>query len=378
MARPTRPLKLDRLETRITPAGQLDPTFGAGATGLAVFPFAQDGFTQFATADSAVQADGKIVVVGNVANGNVTEVGVMRLERDGKTLDATFGTSGRLHFGVNGDSAGGVAIDGGKIVISGGKSGTPVGEEFVARLNADGTPDTTFNNTGLVPGQLILPAGPFQGNGADVAVRAGGAYVVLGSVGSLGMDNFGNLTGDVSLAVTQVTAGGVIDTAFGTAGTAGDRLSAQIDLHPELQPGRSASSPERRHREQCGSRCRYRHRRHQLHRQAHRRRPTLVRRIGRYHVRRRRHRAGADDGRRADRYDEVPPIHAGRRGRDRRHRPHHPSRHHDRLRHANDHSSQRRRRRASGRGRDARPVVLDRRESPRSISRTRVPISAAP
>jgi len=151
---------------RLDPDGSLDPTFAAGspadtAGGPLVFAL-------------ALQPDGKILVAGQFTNFNGTaRYHLARLNADG-SLDATFlntGTGPNRHvWTVRPQSDGKVLIGGAFTEFN----GVPRG--LIARLNADGTLDTTFLATGsglegdesreaqclaLQPNGRILVAGRF-------------------------------------------------------------------------------------------------------------------------------------------------------------------------------------------------------------------------
>jgi len=83
------------LEDRTAPAaGDLDLAFNG--TGKQVVPFDLGGADSDTGAAVAVQADGKIVLVGTVtqATANDTDFAVTRLNPDG-SLDTAFGAGGR-------------------------------------------------------------------------------------------------------------------------------------------------------------------------------------------------------------------------------------------------------------------------------------------
>src|SRR5262249_2025420 len=107
--------------------------------------------------DVAVQPDGKIVVVGSVyrktGNAGARSIFVQRLNQDGSP-DKTFNKTGSLTIQTgNSDDPSSVAIQpDGKILIGGAalvnnsvKNGTLA--SLVARVNPDGTLDTTFGNS---------------------------------------------------------------------------------------------------------------------------------------------------------------------------------------------------------------------------------------
>lgn len=101
-----------------------------------------------------LQSDGKIVVVGEVTGGFGKDVGVMRLNSNG-SLDNTFSGDGKGFYDFNhfkDDYVTGVVMQGTKIVVSGyvQESSSSSNTQFVVmRLNSDGTPDLTFNGTGV-------------------------------------------------------------------------------------------------------------------------------------------------------------------------------------------------------------------------------------
>src|SRR5262245_45349197 len=114
--------------------GDLDPTFdGDGGRGISALR----------TADAvAVQPDGRIVVAGLSAAAFAFTV--VRLEPGGGD-DRSFGAGGvrTIDFGgFNWPRAVALQPDG-KIVVSGGASNLQI-----ARLDADGSPDTGFGNAG--------------------------------------------------------------------------------------------------------------------------------------------------------------------------------------------------------------------------------------
>ena len=156
---------------RLLPNGQLDPSFGTNgvATGIQT-----PGLPAL-----AVQPNGQIIISGVNLAGPATSpvVGITRLNADG-TVDTTFGTDGTTTIPVTlagqathvGPTAVLVQPDG-KILVTGNASvrtgrRTGISDGVVARLNANGTPDTTFGTGGLT----LITANPFpDGLGLDAA-----------------------------------------------------------------------------------------------------------------------------------------------------------------------------------------------------------------
>jgi uncharacterized delta-60 repeat protein len=132
--------KTKALLLRYSPSGVLENTFGFHFDEPVDMGLAQNS----RLLAMALQADGKLVVAGlSLANS-----GVARFLADG-TLDATFGTSGKMVFqaGTSTSSITSVAIQStGAIVVA----GTSDAGAFVARLTTAGALDTTFGSGGIV------------------------------------------------------------------------------------------------------------------------------------------------------------------------------------------------------------------------------------
>ncbi len=106
----------DLVVARYLPSGMLDASFGDGGIVSVDFDGGRD-----VGHDLAVDAEGRIVVVGRAYSNGRYGAAVLRLMPDG-TPDAGFGNSGKLvlHVGETSDRADAVAIDGrGRIVVAG-------------------------------------------------------------------------------------------------------------------------------------------------------------------------------------------------------------------------------------------------------------------
>jgi len=231
---------------RINTDGTLDATFNPGGAGPNAMVRAL-----------ALQPDGRILIGGNGATYNGVFRGtVTRLNADG-TPDASFNGSGTSAGGVVESIA--VQPDG-KILIGGSFptfNGVP--RSRIARLNADGSLDATFNpgsgfnNTVLSivvqPDGKILVGGAFtQYNGAPVGIIVRlnadgsldstfntGAASANGSVESIVLQPDGRIlvggqfsffNGAPALGVVRLTASGAIDTAINVPGTASGIVTA--------------------------------------------------------------------------------------------------------------------------------------------------------
>lgn len=191
---------------RYNPDGSPDLTFGNG-TGSAKITFGV-GSEDVATG-VAVQADGKIVVVGYTNVRGNRDFAFARLTATGG-LDTSFDTDGlkTLDFGFDSDErAAAVAIQtDGKIVVAGTFSGGVTGSNFgIARLNpVDGSLDATFNGGGMQ--NVNIGVNDFA---TALAIQANGRIVVAGYT------DLGSATGNpFDFAVVRLLGNGASDTSF--------------------------------------------------------------------------------------------------------------------------------------------------------------------
>jgi uncharacterized delta-60 repeat protein len=207
---------------RFNANGTLDTTFNG--TGIQLIPEAAFGSSANSVeGDSlAVQADGKIVVVGsaNTSSSNYSNWVTARLNSDG-SLDTSFNGGGVsvLNLIGNAPSAHDVVVQpDGKILVGG--QHVIVGTGFypaLARYNPDGTLDNSFNGTGEL---LVSPTGPFQTVWA-IAMQADGtlaAFEGYYTTEQIAHFNTGLMAGSDVLSVTD-TDGAPTSTAVTAAPT---------------------------------------------------------------------------------------------------------------------------------------------------------------
>ncbi len=196
----------------LSQAGKVDTSFGGGQ-GFVETSFPYGGFGNAI----AVQPDGKIVVAGATApvDGLADEdivLALARLNPDGSP-DTSFGSGqGKLIVdGAPGASALAIMPDG-RIVVAG-RQTDAYGSTFVQvnRFEPDGTPDPTFGQAGEAsfrfgPGQIAADLVGGLAIEPDGSILVGGSYE-----GSY-------TTQEEDVAVGKLTAAGVLDATFGTAG----------------------------------------------------------------------------------------------------------------------------------------------------------------
>ena len=208
------PPNYDFFLARYNTDGSLDSTFGTGGKVTTTFSSANIG-----ASDLAIQPDGKIVVVSSSAG-----FLLVRYNING-SLDNSFGTGGMVstNFGNN-DFAYAVAFQSdGKIVAAGSDNNSLTSNFALARYNTDGSLDASFGTSGKV----ITPSG----SAYDIAIQSDGKIVAVGysSTGtSLGFALVRYNT-DGSLDSTFGAGGKVITTFSNGIGFVKNRVTIQSD-----------------------------------------------------------------------------------------------------------------------------------------------------
>ena len=209
------------LVLRLTADGTPDASFNA--TGTVVMPMG--GLYASLTA-VAVQADGAIVAGGTAyGGGGNRDFALLRLTPAG-VPDAMFGTAGIVttSFTTGDDSVQDIALQpDGRIVAAGSTGGADSGFGL-ARYNADGTLDASFNGAG----QVFTSFGPGADEARALALDAGGRILVAGGMQVAGVDR--------DVAVARYTASGALDASFGSGGKVTLTLGARQDVAFAIAP----------------------------------------------------------------------------------------------------------------------------------------------
>lgn len=224
----------------------------------------------------ALQADGKIVVVGSIAFFPNQDFYVTRLNTNG-SLDTTFNGTGTVILDLgSGDFAASVKIQpDGKIVVGGTRGNGITNSYAIVRFNTDGSPDTTFDGDGRVftrvhpmssldrfadfviqPDGKIVGAGTARipdvnGNGRDsfVTVRYNtdgsldttfdGDGITIAQIGgttlsvqSVGLQSDGKIIvgGD---DLIRYNPNGSLDSSFGTSGKVTTPVGSNIEIQSD-------------------------------------------------------------------------------------------------------------------------------------------------
>jgi uncharacterized delta-60 repeat protein len=194
--------------------GSLDTTWNSSGIVMT-----QAGYSDDHAYAIALQNDGKIVVAGDTETGGVggvyTQFGIVRYNTDG-SLDTTFSSDGIVKTSIGGieDEAHGIAIqEDGKIVAAGYTDNGSDKDVALVRYNTDGSLDTTFNSTGIVPGVVTAQVGSLDDRAFALALQDDGKIVVAGDT------KIGGTSGNYSaLALLRYNTDGSLDTTFSSDG----------------------------------------------------------------------------------------------------------------------------------------------------------------
>lgn len=226
----TSKMEYDLILFRFTAAGAADSGFGSAGKVTTDLPTSQ-AYEQGNAL--AIQFDNKIVVAARVTNPSPVLYCVLRYSANG-VLDNTFGTNGytTINFNSNFDEPKAVAVQAdGKIVVVGATLNGTVREFAIARLTKTGALDNTFDTDGKVT--TVIGTKAF---GEAVALQPDGKIVVAGyaTVNNLSQFaatryNAGTIVGTNDLAFEPGSL-----QVFPNPASAGHTVNLQFEL-PEAQ-----------------------------------------------------------------------------------------------------------------------------------------------
>jgi len=160
----------------------------------------------------AIQPDGKILVGGYTSYNYATTIRIARLNSNG-SLDTSFtpGTSTNLDF----IRVSAIAVQpDGKILIGGHfNSYNGVSRNGIARLNSDGSLDTSFN-----PGSGLGGMGPYTGLYFTIVLQPDGKIVI-------GSGAFNSYNGTSRKNIARLNSNGSLDLSFDPGAGAGSSIS---------------------------------------------------------------------------------------------------------------------------------------------------------
>jgi uncharacterized delta-60 repeat protein len=201
---------------RYTPDGTLDGSFGIG--GLVMTAFGDRTRQQGAT-DILAQQNGMVVAAGYYHD----EVALARYRGDG-SLDPAFGNGGTVtDAAINAfDSSAALQADG-EIVVAGELGTGPADATFaIVRYRANGTRDPAFGADGVTTTGF-----PMAGGATALSLDSQGHTVAAGTIGEYVEDRYYDTTyAHLDFALARYENDGSLDPSFGDAGKVQTNLSS--------------------------------------------------------------------------------------------------------------------------------------------------------
>ena len=191
--------------------GSLDTTFDGDGKLVTNFLGSDEGRAL------VVQADGKILVAGHKYTSGSADFALARYNPDG-SLDASFSADGMQTVDFSGgiDYGYAIALQGdGKILVAGASKGLNY-NIALARCNADGSLDTTFDGDG----KLTTDFSAGEDRADDLALQSDGKIIAAGYATGVTRD----------FALARYNADGSLDTAFDGDG----KLTTDFAGNPDL------------------------------------------------------------------------------------------------------------------------------------------------
>ncbi|WP_437956268.1 hypothetical protein WME76_33185 [Sorangium sp. So ce119] len=201
------------LVARASPDGAPDSSFGAGSAHVVLSP-------SFVAQAMAVDGEGRILVAGHVESGGESDAVVARLLADGQP-DTAFGTGGQRVIAVPGSSERAAALAllaDGRVLVAGASNQNGDADFQVRRLLEDGADDPSFGAGGVV----TAPITSGDDVAEDVVLLPDSRILVVGNAGG------GASAGPV---LARYTRDGRIDANFGTGGVVSLYVGDQGGIH---------------------------------------------------------------------------------------------------------------------------------------------------
>jgi uncharacterized delta-60 repeat protein len=200
---------------RYNPDGSLDSTFDNDGKTTTQF-----GTDQGWATDVAIQADGKIVVLGFLS----FNIAIARYNTDG-SLDNSFDGDGKLTANLGGLPYAMAIQNDGKIVVSGEAYNGSNYDIAVVRFNANGSTDTSFDGDG----KAVTDIGGLNQKAYDIAIQPDGK-IVVGGYSEVNQASYGIRN---SFALVRYNVNGTLDNSFGISG----KMTSGVDYRNQMAYG---------------------------------------------------------------------------------------------------------------------------------------------
>lgn len=210
----------DAALVRYNADGTLDPQFGVSGKAFHALFSSEDRALAVAR-----QGDGKYVIAGYAFSGSTYDFVVARINTDG-SLDSSFGSSGKtvVAIGSSHDYAFALAIDsGGRLVVGGYSLNTTTNKNNMAfvRLNSDGTIDTSFGTSG----KTTISVGSGSSYCYGLSIQSDGKLIAVGNAS----------VADSDVAVVRLSTDGSLDSTYGSGGKKTIDINSSSDVGYAVQ-----------------------------------------------------------------------------------------------------------------------------------------------
>lgn len=186
-------------------AGDLDTTFGDNGLVVTEFPPYESGITAL-----GLQSDNKIIAAGMVSDGMVIDFALARYSNNGLP-DTSFGTDGLTITNVSDyqDEIWAIAVQDDDKILAAGYAYTDSlytsMDVVIVRYKSDGSPDSSFNGTGM----KLFDTGAHYEYFHAIVIQPDGKIIAAGGAGVTNADSF---------ILLRFHPDGSIDSTFGTDG----------------------------------------------------------------------------------------------------------------------------------------------------------------
>ncbi len=198
------------------------------ANGTIDTSFGTLGYQTFLTIQAygiILDSSGRPIVTGRTNCGATCDWSITRLTTTG-ALDTSFNGTGSYILAGGYATGIGIGIDTNGKIVTAGFGAYPTQSMVVMRNNPDGTPDTTFNGTGL----YAFPIGGYvDAAGGSMAFDASGNILVPGVVG---INHSASPNYNDDMALWRITSAGTLDTTFNGTGYIVDANAALAIADP--------------------------------------------------------------------------------------------------------------------------------------------------
>ncbi|HNW88380.1 MAG TPA: T9SS type A sorting domain-containing protein [Bacteroidales bacterium] len=205
---------LVRPEFSYSQAGNLDSSFGDGGKVISEIG-TKDDYAFY----SAIAADGSIISCGFYMQNNMADGFLIKYSANG-IIDSTFGNNGivKCNYFTEANNIAVLAFQTNGKIVAAGKISSDI---MILRYEANGTPDSSFGNNGLVRTHIMTDQ-----NATGLEILPGGKILISAAIYNGTNQDFG---------IIRYNTDGTFDTSFGNNGTVVSDLTNTWELNSSMK-----------------------------------------------------------------------------------------------------------------------------------------------